>query len=138
MGYYTTYDLEIDNIGENLFVRQCEHDNPSDATFCMTCGKQIRETLATDIVWDYIASAPELENLRYAVGAEGEGGNSCKWYKHKEDMKALSAKFPGILFTLHGEGEESEDLWVQYWLGGKCQEEKAQVVFGSFDESKLR
>lgn len=62
----------------------------------------------------------------------------CKWYEHEEDLVALSKKHPDVLFTLHGEGEESGDLWVQYFKGGKTQLEKAHIVFGKFDPKRLR
>ena len=35
------------------------------------------------------------------------------------------------------EGEESEDIWKKYYLNGKCQVARPQVIIPEFDESKL-
>jgi len=59
------------------------------------------------------------------------------WYEWKEDMKKLSTFHPDILFTLNGDGVETPDIWRAYFLGGKCQHEKAKIVFGEFDAGKL-
>jgi hypothetical protein len=61
------------------------------------------------------------------------------WEKdsHPEDMKAMSLHFPNTLFLLEGEGEESGDVWKEYYLNGKSQRCQAQLVFDKFDESKL-
>ena len=29
----------------------------------------------------------------------------AKWYEHEEEMRAISKKHKGVLFTLHGDGE---------------------------------
>ena len=61
-----------------------------------------------------------------------------KWYEHDEDMTSISEQYPDILFTLHGEGEESGDIWIKYYKGGKCQVEKAKIIFGEFNQEKLK
>lgn len=60
-----------------------------------------------------------------------------KWYDHKQEMKEYSSKYPKVLFILSGEGEESGDLWREYYLDGKVQTCKARITFDTFDESKL-
>lgn len=72
----------------------------------------------------------------YGVWPEGEA-ESCKWYNHEDDMKKLTNAFPHILFTLEGRGEESGDIWIKYFLGGKCQRAKARIVLDEFDPKKL-
>jgi len=45
---------------------------------------------------------------------------------------------PRVLLTLNGEGEESGDIWVKYYLNGKMQYEHSKIVLGPFDPSKLK
>jgi len=63
----------------------------------------------------------------YALGSEG------KWYEYKDDMLEVSRAFPGILITLHGQGEEWDDIWQQYFLNGKTYQETAKIKI-EFDE----
>ena len=61
---------------------------------------------------------------------EFEDGNfNSKWYHFTEDMCKLSVEFPYVLFTLHGEGEESPDLWEEHYLDGKYQTAVAKIVY---------
>jgi len=53
-------------------------------------------------------------------------------------MRQYSLKHPNTLFKLSGEGEESGDIWQEYYLNGKMQLVTAQIVFDDFDESKLK
>jgi len=64
--------------------------------------------------------------------------DDCKWYEEPNDMKLISKRYPNVLFTLNGEGEESFDIWVKYYKNGKCQECIAELTFDKFDESKLK
>lgn len=52
-------------------------------------------------------------------------------------MKAFSVEHPMMLFTLHGEGEESGDIWNEYYLAGKVQVAKALLQIAPFDAKKL-
>lgn len=63
--------------------------------------------------------------------------SQIKWYDWADDMALLSSKFPDVLFELHGDGEDANDLWDAYFLGGKMQECKAEIVFPPYDKSKL-
>lgn len=65
-------------------------------------------------------------------------GEDLTWYDHKIDMSRLSIAFPNTLFILWGRGEESDDLWKEYYLGGKCQAVKGEIVYPAFDESELK
>ena len=62
----------------------------------------------------------------------------CKWYEFDKDMKEFSKKYPTILFTLKGEGEESGDLWIRYFKNGKVQVANARIVYPEFDEILLK
>lgn len=63
--------------------------------------------------------------------------NECKWYDHEENVQEISAKWPDVLITLEGEGEESGDLWIKYFKGGKMQKCPAKVSYDEYDENKL-
>jgi len=65
-------------------------------------------------------------------------GSDLTWYKHQEDMIELSVAFPNVLFTLWGSGQESDDLWKEYYFGGKCQAVKGEIIYPTFDESQLK
>jgi len=77
------------------------------------------------------------EDAGYALYTDGSTQDSCKWYDHKDDMLRFSQKHPDVMFTLKGEGEEAGDVWVEYYLGGKCQRCKASITFEDFDPDKL-
>lgn len=81
-----------------------------------------------------------VENIGiFEISGNAEYGWSCydKWYYYTEDMCNLSKKFPGVLFSLHGDGEETEDLWIEYYLDGKYQRCSVQITFEKFDPDKL-
>lgn len=63
--------------------------------------------------------------------------HDCKWYSHMEDMTKVSKRFPDILFTLTGRGENHGDLWIAYFRNGKGYKTFAQIVFPEFDKNKL-
>lgn len=76
--------------------------------------------------------AKEIESSDYMLGAlraDGRALNARIWHYHEKDMEALSLKYPGILFTLSGESEESGDLWRKYFLNGKCEVARASITF---------
>lgn len=132
MGYYTYYTLKWEPFdGEERHEPQCAHAIPDGAAFCPTCGEKIRNVPYSEAIQQYME---ERDNFSYCI----IGGEQGKWYSHKDDMRALSAKFPAYLFTLHGEGEEGGDLWNEYYLGGKVQVAKAVIAYPPFDESQLK
>ena len=61
----------------------------------------------------------------------------AKWYDYEDDMIALSAKFPDILFELNGDGEESEDFWIEYFCGGRHQYCPGKIVYEEPDMDSL-
>ena len=108
MGYYTNFTLALD---------------PST-----TVSKEILEQIDQVITdWDV---------LEYTCTDCWYG--SAKWYEYQEDMCALSKQFPNVIFCLSGEGEDAEDLWCAYFLGGKMQFCPAEITYESFDPEKLK
>ena len=73
----------------------------------------------------------------YALDEEGDTSNSSKWYDHTKDLRAFSKEFPGIFFHLHGEGEESEDLWNATFFEGKMHHRQAEFNIEPFNVAKL-
>lgn len=47
-----------------------------------------------------------------------DGYANAKWYDWEEDMRILSSRFPEVTFTLHGSGEDSNDIWTCYFRNG--------------------
>jgi hypothetical protein len=80
----------------------------------------------------------ENEEAGFCLLENGESGERGKWYEHEEDLRSHSSKFPHLLFTLNGEGEESGDIWVKYFQDGKMQTEKAELRLGEFHPEKLK
>jgi len=89
----------------------------------------------TDLIAEFVE---ENENAAYAIDEYGDSLDSCKWYDHEKDMREFSLKHPSTLFKLSGEGEQSGDVWHEYYRNGKMQRCKARLVFDDFDDSKLQ
>lgn len=122
MGYYTNYDLKWSGAS-------------SGSEVCPHCGGSGRIT-TDDVIQTFIETEPFLYGNSEPIKHSLE--DSCKWYDHEEDMVRLSKKFPDVVFELHGEGEESGDIWVKYFKNGKKQVVKAELKFAPFDEKKLK
>ena len=78
------------------------------------------------------------EDIAYAIDEDGESQESCKWYRHEKDLRAFSKKHPEALFKLSGEGEESGDIWIEYYKDGKMQRCKGKITFDEYKESELK
>lgn len=78
------------------------------------------------------------EEAAYVLNVDGSSEEAGKWYEHQHDMLAFSARHSNILFTLHGEGEESDDIWNEYYLNGKVQVAKAQIQIAPFSMAALK
>lgn len=131
MGYSTSYKLTIEHVSGAEFMPSCNHKKNKEAKFCPVCGLPVQQVAIIDSIWD------EKVDNDSATLKEMDEWDDARWYEHQEDMRRVSARYPGFLFTLHGEGEENEDIWNEYYLGGKMQVEKAQVVIAPFNKSKL-
>lgn len=84
-----------------------------------------------DELWEKLRQDDELGEVFI------EGRVTAKWYSHERDLKDLSLKYPEVLFTVYGEGEESGDIWRKYFKNGKMQVCKAVITFPEFDEAKM-
>jgi len=79
----------------------------------------------------------EMEETEYVGELINNGLIDCKWYEHDDDMLRLSERYPMVVFTLSGEGEESGDIWKKYYCAGKVQIARAKITFDPFDKDKL-
>jgi hypothetical protein len=95
---------------------------------------EVLEKLVEDEGENEYLSYMDLSTNRGETYAEMSG----KWYDHEDDMKKVSKENKGVLFTLHGEGEEGGDLWRKYFLNGKMQEAYARIEYDEFDSAKLK
>jgi len=86
-----------------------------------------------DFVTDYAKEISEATGAGYSNCFD----DSIKWYEHEKDMRKYSKKHPNVLFKLSGEGEESGDIWIEYYKNGKIQKCEATISFEDYDESKL-
>lgn len=84
-----------------------------------------------------VMKLPQYNIIDWVFDENLETYDEAKWYNHEDDMKEISKLFPDVLFELHGEGEENDDMWIQYFKDGKTQLCMAQIVFEPYDESKL-
>lgn len=87
---------------------------------------------------DILKESQEFDGLDYAMDESGEGEEPVKWYSHVKDMLSLSEKYPDVVFSLKGDGEEQGDSWFKYFRDGKMQECYAKIEYDPYDESKLK
>lgn len=59
------------------------------------------------------------------------------WYEWESDMCLLSSRFPEVFFILSGKGDDSEDMWIAYFVAGKKQVCRANITYDDFDPLKL-
>ena len=120
MGYYTKFDLEISGTGERW------------VTGVDAKGEKIKVNIGID----------KDEVTRELVNLSGYehlfDGDTHKWYDYDENMLEISRKYPDLLFILSGEGEESGDLWRNYYKNGKSQRCNAVITYGEFDPVLLK
>ena len=105
MGYYTYYSMSAQNI------KSYEEY------------KSILEVVGHFEIFyksDYDDNIHEAEFYTY---------DECKWYDHTADMKNISRLFPNVVFKLHGEGEDRDDIWDAYYQNGFIEVCPAEIVY---------
>ena len=107
MGYYTDYGLTVKHVSP-LLKADLEKEVEKMGVFCADHGS--------------------VEEGWYT---------NAKWYDHDDDMLLLSKRFPNVVFTLYGDGESSDDMWVSYYMNGAQQYASAVITYADFDENKL-
>ena len=79
---------------------------------------------------DYYDELVQITNYPFAH-------DTVKWYDYQTDMRRFSMRYPQVLFTLMGIGEEPGDMWVAYFKDGLMQWEAAEITYPDFDKYKL-
>jgi len=91
----------------------------------------------------FVADASEQEAWYGEYGPalhfwlDSDNYDRMKWYDWSKDMASLSLKYPNLLFSLEGEGEDSGDIWKAWARNGKVVEARAKIIFepaGDLDE----
>ena len=114
MGYYTWYSMQVRNIKSrdeyNSIIQALKEREIYDQE--NTCGVFCESTYYDN---EHRASFSSCDE--------------CKWYEHEYDMMTISKQFPDVTFRLCGEGEESNDMWREYFHNGIAEECRAKIVF---------
>lgn len=113
MGYYTQHNLEVRNV-------------KSEAEFKKLCDAMVLDGSTHSIIG--YALDDGYYNPEQKI-AEFYSCGECKWYDHEVDMFRISCEFPDMVFCLHGEGEETGDLWDDYYRNGMRSLCRAEVVY---------
>ena len=113
MGYYTSFDLTM-------------HPQPAE---------DLEITITRDIIALIDRVSPD--EVR-ETDVEWFLCDALKWYDHEEHMIEISKKYPDIIFLLHGEGEEHDDMWNEYYCAGECERVDAQIVFPAPQNPKFQ
>ncbi len=121
MGYETKFDLDISSHTFKKEVKGLDANGNPASVF-------VSEHL------DYGSVKKQISN---SAGYTNVWNSPCKWYEHEKEMREFSKKYPEVVFTLHGEGEATDDLWIKYFKNGKMQTSKARIEYDSYDESLL-
>lgn len=135
MGYYTDYSIQ--SMGRPFTTQEELELNELEAQ-AETLSGALKEIVLKSISEKRSRVPKNVRQLAVTELGFYPFGDSCKWYRHDEDMKRISRKYPDTIFILEGKGEESGDIWKKYYLNGKCQKSEAVITFEEFDESKLQ
>jgi hypothetical protein len=120
MGYYTQYKLTVYEPEDHGGLQVLEESDDFNGDFNDEFNESHAATIAGIADYKYLFE------------------ESCKWYDHEEDMIAYSKKHPNLVFKLHGEGEESGNIWNKWFVNGKVQTCHAKIVFDPFDPTQLK
>jgi hypothetical protein len=132
MGYYTAFNLTWEEVikqnyneEQDNLIEDIKNKMGDQAEFIIENINLERQTLDT-IIGDYIENNSEMN---YALHYDGTMKECSKWSDHEEDLMELSEKLPCVLFTLHGSGEDDDDLWIKYFYNGASQNARAKIVY---------
>ena len=82
----------------------------------------------------------ELAKMNVLSGYEGDAtwfAYDQRWYYSEEDMLLISTRFPSMVFHLHGDGENPDDLWNAHYWNGKSQQCPAVIHYDPYDPAEL-
>lgn len=131
MGNNSRYNLTWEGKCE-IPHKKCSHEAPPKANFCPTCGQRIGTLNLNQVMALEIESNEEMS---YCLQPDGNSEERGKWYEHEADLRALSKKYSGVLFTLTVYGEDGSNS-RKYFRDGKMQAVRPE--FPVFCSSLLR
>ena len=67
-----------------------------------------------------------------------QGAEETTWYTHQADMALVSRTWPHVTFTLHINGEDSNDFQIEYHRTGQVQIAPGDIVYPPFNPDKLQ
>ena len=135
MGYYTEYSLTVDysqSKDEDEKKKQSEIEEIQQSSISDELKKRLIKDVENTYQNSVITQNDVIGHLTY-----NPFDDRCKWYEHTEDMLRVSKKYPNVIFSLYGNGEENGDMWVEYFMNGKVQTERAVITYADFDPEKL-
>jgi hypothetical protein len=65
-------------------------------------------------------------------------GDAVKWYECEEHMREFSERYPNVLFTISGYGEDPGDIWKLHAKNGKLQKCEAVIVIPPYDPERMK
>lgn len=130
MGYITKFELRM---------KRHKDAEPMSEEDKMALVKRANSTEEIQIIMSRDNPTKEsiLRDLEQISGYYVDDYIEAKWYECDNDMFELSKLYPHILFTVDGTSEDN-DIWRNYYLNGKIQEEVAEIQIAPFDETKLK
>lgn len=79
----------------------------------------------------------DYEEAQRGLSEDGSSEEVVHWYDAEKNLLAFSKEFPNWFFELTIVGEENGDFRRIYFLDGKRQSVKGNVVYPEFDAEKL-
>ncbi len=73
----------------------------------------------------------------FAKDFERYGGSEAKWHDWEKDMVEISKKFPKMMFSLGGNGEESLDIWRAHFCNGQYNYREIQTYWEEFNPEEF-
>lgn len=108
MGYYTAYSLEI--LNADNFPEKSYSEIEKEVAIELARLDYFRDTDERQPEWE-----ARITNSDYPID-EILGYDIMKWYDYEDDMRKIAKKFPQYKFRLHGEGEDPDDFWDEYFF----------------------
>lgn len=134
MGYYTRYKISVQ--GKPFSEKEQKEIAVLKAQANLLSG-QMKEVALAGIAQKEKRVIKDPEQLVSEAIGYNPFEEPCKWYDWKKEMIEISKRYPLTIFVIEGIGEEQPDLWKAYFLNGKYQYTKAELVYEEFDEKKL-
>lgn len=132
MGYYTRYSISFIQSQTSESEKNAEIAEVENSNLSQKLKNQILQTIENEYESQRMTETLLIKELDYNPFED-----SCKWYDHNKDMLRISKKYPGTIFVLNGDGEESGDVWRKYYHKGLSQDANARIVYDDFDVTKL-